>query len=522
MAFRELSMIDVKELLRRLLAGESERRTAANCGADRKTVARYHAAARACGLAADAELTDAVIAQISAAVQARPKPAPSEAWQALVPHKERIQQWLSGDRPMRLVRVHELLGRDGVTVGYNTLRRYVQRELGIGGPRVTVRLADTPPGDEVQIDFGHVGFLKDEDGKRRKLWVLIVTLSFSRYMFVWPTLTQTVKDVCEGMDEAWSFFGGIPKRGVLDNASSMVTVANPQAPVLQRGFQEYAQLRGIFIDPARVRRPQDKGRVENAVPYVRERWADGETFLNLADARASAKRWCADVAGARVHGTTRQVPADVFAREEKPHLLPPPTAAFDVPVWSQAKVHPDHHVQVTRALYSVPTAYIGRTLDVRLDRNSVRLYSGAELVKVHARVPPGKRSTDPEDYPKTKAAYALRNVDSLIAVARQRGEHVGAFAEKLLSGPLPWVRIRQAQSLIRLCDRNGDDRVNAVCARAIAFDVYEVPRLERLLRLAHAAEQSSEETGKVVQLPGRFARSADLFVTRRPSGGGAS
>ena len=240
----------------------------------------------------------------------------------------RIEAWLGGERPLRLVRIRELLARDGVNVSYSTLRRYAQRELGYGGPRVTVRLADTSPGEEVQVDFGHVGWLaEDVVGKRRKLWALIVTLSFSRYMFVWPTLTQTVRDVCEGLDEAWRFFGGIPRRVVLDNASSMVTDADAQAPVLQRSFQEYAQARGILVDPARVRRPQDKGRVENQVPYVRERWCDGERFLGLDDARRSAPRWCEEVAGARVHGTTRLVPRDVFLAEEKAHLAPPPRIA---------------------------------------------------------------------------------------------------------------------------------------------------------------------------------------------------
>jgi hypothetical protein len=291
--------------------------------------------------------------------------------------------------------------------------------------------------------------------------------------------------------------------------------------VLQRSFQEYAQARGVLVDPARVRRPQDKGRVENAVPYVRERWSDGERFLDLADARRSAARWCEEVAGARVHGTTRAVPRDVFAAEEKAHLAPPPQARFDVPVWSEAKVHPDHHVQVARSLYSVPTAYIGRRLDARLDSKSVRLYAGTELVKVHARVAPGKRSTDPADYPRTKTAYALRSVDTLVAAARAKGEHVGAFAEKLLSGPLPWSRMRQAQALMRLCDRHGVDRVETACARAIAFDVYDVPRIERMLKLARWSEDAAEVSGKVVKLPSRFARAADHFTTQRPKGGGA-
>src|SRR5918996_6214123 len=129
MAFRELTMIDVKELLRRFQAGESERRAGRECGADRKTVKRYYEAAETCGLRPDGELTEELIAEIARRVQGRPAPAPSEAWRSLISFRERIEAWLTGERPPRLVRIHELLQRDGVRVSYNTLRRYVQREF---------------------------------------------------------------------------------------------------------------------------------------------------------------------------------------------------------------------------------------------------------------------------------------------------------------------------------------------------------------------------------------------------------
>jgi len=108
---------------------------------------------------------------------------------------------------------------------------------------------------------------------------------------------------------------------------------------------------------------------------------------------------------------------------------------------------------VARALYSLPTQYVGKTVDVRVDSRTVRLYVGAELVKVHPRVAPGKRSTDASDYPSHKAAYALRSVDDVKARARRMGEHVGRYAEQLLGGPLPWTKMRQAYGLLRLCER---------------------------------------------------------------------
>ena len=196
-----------------------------------------------------------------------------------------------------------------------------------------------------------------------------------------------------------------------------------------------------------------------------------------------------------------------------------------MPHWTDAKVHPDHHVQVGRSLYSVPTRFIGRVLDARADSATVRLYVSGEVVKIHPRALPGKRCTDPRDYPTGTADYAMRSVDGIKARARHRGEHIGEYAERLLAGPLPWTKMRQAYGLLRLCDRYGVGRVDAICARSLSFDVVDVPRIERMLREAHRIESEAESVGKVSRLPAaaRFAREASVFATRVSSSeGGAS
>jgi hypothetical protein len=135
-----------------------------------------------------------------------------------------------------------------------------------------------------------------------------------------------------------------------------------------------------------------------------------------------------------------------------------------------AKVHPDHHIQVARSLYSLPTRFIGKHVRVRADSRTVRIYLGTEQVKMHLRVAPGKRSTDPGDYPPGKSAWAFRTVDALLDKARGRGEHIGRYSERLLSGPLPWTTMRQGYELLRLCDRYGEARVEAACKRALEHD----------------------------------------------------
>jgi transposase len=507
-------MIDVREVLRRWQAGQSARAIARDGVADRKTAGRYIEAAKACEVACTDELTDAIIARIAEQVQARPTPERSDPRLLLDQHRQRIQAWLQQDKPLKLVRVQELLARDGVDVSYTTLRRYARDEFAWRERTPTVLVDDPPPGEEAQVDFGLMGYVRGADGRRRKLWVLIVTLTMSRHQFVWPTFLQTLDALCEGLDAAWKFFGGIVARIVIDNMTAAVVRANPQDPSINPSFAEYAQARGVFVDPARVRRPKDKARVENQVPFVRERWFAGESFTDdLVVLRASATAWCRDVAGMRIHGTTRQVPRLVFEQEEQSRLTPPPEAAFDVPRWAEAKVHPDHHVQVARSLYSVPTLYIGKVLRVRIDRRTVRLYWRNELVKTHARVEPGKRSTDTADYPVGKAPYARRTVDALIQQARDLGQHIGVYAERLLAGPLPWTKMRQVYALLRLPQRYGVERVEVLCARALAFDVVNVPRIERMLKQAQQAEDKAP-SGRVVPLPSsRFAREASSFAT---------
>ncbi len=518
MSFRELTMIDVKEVLRRWAAGQSARQMAREGVVSRRTATRYIEAAKLLGLGPDAEMSEETVRAVAARVQARPAPAVSDPRQLLETERVRIEKWLRQDEPLTLVRVHELLAREGTNVSYTTLRRWAHSQLGVGGRSPTVRVDDPPAGEESQVDFGFMGYVSGADGKRRKLHVLIVTLTMSRYQFVWPTFQQTTEALCEGLDAAWRFFGGVIHRVVLDNTTAAIVRASAKDPTINPAFSEYAQVRGFFIDPARVQHPKDKPRVENQVPFVRERWFAGESFSDdIVVLRDAAERWSRDVAGARIHGTTRRVPREVFEQEERARLLPAPDAPFDVPRWAEPKVHPDHHVQVARALYSVPTRYIGKKLRARVDKRSVRLYLHGELIKCHPRVAPGKRSTDTSDYPVGKAPYATRSVDALIARSRELGEHVGIYAERLLSGMLPWIKMRQGYGLIRLCERFGAEKVDALCKRSLAFDVVDVPRIERMLKQAQMAEDAAP-AGRVVPLPtSRFARDPSSFVTMPPA-----
>jgi transposase len=100
--------------------------------------------------------------------------------------------------------------------------------------------------------------------------------------------------------------------------SSVVERADPIAPRLNQAFVEYAQSRGFLVDPARVRKPTDKPKVERTVPFVRGSFFAGESFIDLADAQKRAEEWCRQRAGQRTHGTTAARPAEVLRMSRFP------------------------------------------------------------------------------------------------------------------------------------------------------------------------------------------------------------
>jgi transposase len=482
MSYREVHVVEVKEVVRLWSGGESLRTISRLTGLDRKTVRRYVQAAEQAGCRVGDPVEDAAVGEVIGRIRAQGPGARGSSWAVCTEHRELLAGWLEQEIP--LSKVQELPGRHaGVVVPYRTLHRYATRELGFGSRRATVRLAEGKPGEELQLDFGAVGWIT-EGGRRRRVWALVLVAAVSRHLFVWLTYRQSVADVVSGCEAAWAFFGGVFRVLIPDNMKAIVATADRDAPRLTTAFVEYAQARGFVVDPARVRHPQDKGRVERAVQYAQSSLFAGETFSTLAEAQAAAERWCRSTAGQRLHGTTRRRPAEHFEQVERPHLLASPEEPYRVARWSEAKVPRDHHVSVAKALYSVPTQYIGERVQVRSGDDLVKIYHRGQLIKTHPRVDPGQRSTDPEDYPVGVRELACRDQQALLAQAREAGRAIGIYAERLLAGPQPWARLRHVYRLLGLVRRYAVSAVESACARALEADVIEVSLVARMVEQA--------------------------------------
>jgi hypothetical protein len=520
MAYREVEMWEVLEVLRRVHRGQPQRAIQRVTGHSRTTIRRYVRTARGLGWAREVEPDEALARAVVRRLRPGPKErGPGEAETRLAPHRAQITEWLareSEERGLRLSKVQELLRRRGVDVPYSSLHRFAVKHCGFHDVRrVTVRVAEVAPGELAEVDFGRLGLVPDPArGRRRVAHALIVTLVHSRHQYVHVAGSQKLGDLIEGLEDAWSFFGGVPARVVLDNLRSAVTQADRYEPVFQRTFAEYARYRGFVIDAAVPRHPRGKPHVERGVAYVRESFFRGESWIDLAQVQREAVRWCLARAGQRIHGTTRKRPLAVFEAVEKPALQPLGRPRFDPPEWAQCTVHPDHHISFRKAIYSVPTCHIGKRVWVRGDRALVRIYVEGELVKTYPRQPEGGRCTDYRDYPPERAPYAMRDPEQILRAARRHGPAIGRFAEKLLAGPFPWAKLRQAQKLLRLVDRYGRDRLEGACRRSLAFDLTNVRRVEAIVKhdLARVEPPRAQEPrGQLLPFPSRFLRPAGSF-----------
>jgi transposase len=488
-------------------------------GRGRSTIRRWIETAKELGWSPESMPSEELASLVHAACRPGRPQRPSEVDAQLCAHREQLEQWLRASEPsgrgLTLTKVHELLSRRGVHVPYSSLHRWATRELGFADKRrITVRMADVEPGEVAEVDFGRLGIVPEpETGKRRVVHALIVTLVHSRHQYVHVTSSQTVVDLVDGLEDAWSYFGGVPARVVIDNMRAAVTKADRYEPFFQRTFEEYARHRGFAIDSAIVKHPTGKPHVERSVQYVRENFFRGEEWLDVEHVQREAIRWCTEVAGMRVHGTTRQRPVEVFEAVERPALRPLEAERFDPPSWARCKVHPDHHIIFKKALYSVPTRWVGTEVEVRGDRGLVRIFARGALVKTHPTHPPGGRSTDYDDYPRELAPYAMRDPDRMVKDAKLVGPNAHRFMRSLLGGPLPWAKLRQAQKLLRLASRYGNDVVDRACARSLAFSLVDVRRVESIVLqgLDRVGRPVTPGAGSVVPLTARFLRPAKSF-----------
>jgi transposase len=382
----------------------------------------------------------------------------------LDPHHEQILQWL--EENLSGVRIHEKIQQKGVKVGYSTVKEYLT--LIKKKENVFIRI-HTSPAEEAQVDFGYVGYTPYQ-GKRRKTWVFNMRLSHSRLDYYEVVYDQRVETFIRCHIHAFYFFGGIPQMIKIDNLKSAILEANFYEPVYQELYRNFAEHYGFHPLPCRVRRPNDKGKVESGIKYVKGNFFAGRQFKDEYDLQRRLTKWNQRI-NQRTHGTTRKVPREVFETEEKTQLLPLPQEEFVMAKVGTCKVYHDCHIYVDYNYYSVPFSYVGCEVEINLTEKLLKIsYQGKEIA-VHPHLTGrGNFCTSNSHYPVYKR-YCETEYQEKYQVKMAQ---IGTYSEQLFflilkEHPRDWHR--PVAGILSLAKRYPADIIEASCKRALAYGI---------------------------------------------------
>lgn len=299
----------------------------------------------------------------------------------LDPFKDMVRR-LVNQHPFSGMQILRQLREQGYNGGYTILKEFLRL---VRPTRKKAYLTlHYAPGECAQVDWGHAGLLNVGQARRR-LSFLVVTLCYSRLMYLEFTLAQTLEHFLGALQNAFLYFGGVPAEILSDNLKTAV-LRHPygEAPIFHERYLDFAGHHGFTPKACGIHQPQAKGRVENNVGYVKKSLLNGLTPSGLAAINAAGRLWLDTVANIRLHAATRQTPRERF-QNEKPALRPLNCRPYDLGVVASVTVSPQFRVRLDGNRYSVPAAYASSRVNLKRTPDHVWLYHDGKLIADHVR-----------------------------------------------------------------------------------------------------------------------------------------
>ena len=275
--------------------------------------------------------------------------------------------------------IFQQLKERGYPGRYTILRAFVRQVR--PQPRPAFLTLHFEPGQCAQVDWGCAGSVP-VGSTRRRLSFFLMVLAFSRKLYLEFTLAETLEHFLACHQHAFEYFGGVVRQVWVDNCRVAVLSRAAGTVVFNPHYLDFAQHYGFQIRACGVGQPQEKGRVENGVGYVKKNFLHGLELSDFQAINPAARYWLDAVANVRVHGQTHQTPQELFAQEKLQPLPPQPyQAAFVQPV----RVNSQFRIPVDGNAYSVPCQYASSQLTLKRFPDRLLVYDQDKLVAEHVR-----------------------------------------------------------------------------------------------------------------------------------------
>lgn len=479
----------LRELVRLHRMGTGAREVARLLRMGPNTERAYRAALTAAGMleGRPEEVPELEVLKASV-LEHRPPRLPVQQTSSLVEWQPRVEAWLAQGLGARAIHDRLRLEVEGFTASDSAVKRMVRqlrKARGVKAEDVAIPVVTTA-GEVAQVDFGYVGKLRCPQQKvLRKAWVFVLVLAHSRYLVADVVFEQSLPTWLRLHVEAFEQLGGVVQTVVPDNLKAAVLRAafTPDEPsALNRSYREVARHYGFKVDPTPPYAPQKKGKVEAGVKYVQSNFFKGREGQDADVVRADLKRWLAQVANVRRHGTTGRRPVDVFREEEAPALRPLPAKRFTPVLWKAARVHQDSHVLFERRFYSVPWRLVGSDVWLRVTDASLEAYADDVRVATHARRGSGLYSTHEAHLPQHRADLRHRSRGYWEGRAARLGEDVLTYVRAVFDSDDVLSQLRAVQAIVTHLEGFPPERAQAAARRAHYYGAYTYRAIKNLLR----------------------------------------
>ena len=478
---KPLTMHQIKRIIEFHFQGKSVRKIARLTGLSRDTLSKYVQRIKDSGLwqkellaLSDEEL--AALIYTDAAEKSASGRTVDKRYEVLVSRIEHYQQELLQNRHLTRQLLWEEYRKEypdgyGYTQFCEHLKRYERH-------KDAVMYFNHVPGEQLQVDFAgdKLGYVDIGTGEWISCEVLVAVLPYSHYLYLKALRSQKQEDFIGGLINAFEFFGGVPQSVKLDNMRTAVTKANRYEPTFTEAMEFLAQHYETTVVTARVRKPRDKGSVENGVGVAYKRIYAAlrkETFHSLEELNR-ALRVQLDQLNARPFQRKDGCRKDVFEAHEKPRMKSLPPMRYHIRHVTFGKVQRNYHVIVGEHhhQYSVPYQLIGKQLKIIYTTDTVEIYDNLDRVAIHQRSYQKNGYTTMVDHrpPNHKAVVEYKAWDDeyFLREASYRGQAVQAVIKRMLDSKIFYEQTyNSCLGILRLGKQYGNARLEAACQRAL-------------------------------------------------------
>lgn len=328
-------------------------------------------------------------------------------------------------------------------------------------------------GERMQVDYSglKMQMANPETGEVSQVSVFVAELPASNYIYAEAQSSENQCNWNNGHVRAIEFFGGVVRIVVPDNLKTGITKPNYYEPDINPSYQELAEHYQFAVIPTRVKKPKDKGAVENGVQNV-ERWIiaplRNRTFFSLAEVNQAIREQL-DRLNNKVMLAVGRSRRQEFEDIDQPNLRPIPEKPYEYAIHKTARVNIDYHVEFQKHFYSVPNILIHQEVEIRATENMLEVFHKGKSVAIHARsFKTGRYSTQHEHMPPNHQFMDRINAQQLCHWAEAVGPQTAALISATLkSRPFPEQAFRSCLGILSLAKKHPHSRIEQACQAAL-------------------------------------------------------